>query len=51
MPLRDRNGDIMAAVRVDMKPFTGETLETAVTRAGAVVKEMQGRVLSPEDLE
>jgi hypothetical protein len=51
MPLRDRNGDIMAAVRVEMKPFAGETLETAVTRAGAVVKDLQGRVLAPEDLE
>jgi Domain of Unknown Function (DUF1080) len=51
MPLRDRNGDIMAAVRVDMKPFAGETVETAVTRAGAVVKDLQGRVASSEDLE
>lgn len=51
MPLRDRNGDIMAAVRVELKPFTGETVETAITRAGTVVKDMQGRVQSSEDLE
>lgn len=51
MPLRDRNGEIMAAVRVELKPFTGETVETAITRAGTVVKDMQGRVQSSEDLE
>lgn len=50
MPLRDRNGDIVAAVRVVMKSFLGETEATAVARATPIVKEMQARVQSVADL-
>ena len=50
MPLRDRNGDTMAAVRVVMRPFTGQTEQNAVARALPIVKEIQARVQSLQDL-
>jgi hypothetical protein len=51
MPLHDRNGEFIAAVRVRMKSFLGETQDTAVTRARMVVREMQAQVESAKDLE
>ena len=33
MPLRDRNGDVIAAARVVMKPFAGQTEQNAIARA------------------
>ncbi len=50
MPLRDRNGDAIAAARVVMRPFPGQTEENAIARALPIVKEMQTRVQSLEDL-
>ena len=50
IPLRDRNGDAIAAVAVVMKSFPGETEDTAALRAQPVVKTMQPRVPSLEDL-
>jgi hypothetical protein len=50
MPLRDRNGDPIAAARLVMKPFPGQTEENAIARALPIVKEMQLRVQSMEDL-
>jgi 3-keto-disaccharide hydrolase len=50
MPLRDRNGDAMAAVRVVMKSFPGQTEENAIIRAAPIVKEIQGKIRSIEDL-
>ena len=50
MPLRDRNGDPVAAVRVIMKTFAGQTEQNAYARALPVVREMQGRVGSLQDL-
>jgi DNA-binding IclR family transcriptional regulator len=50
MPLRDRNGDPVAAVRVIMKPFAGQTEQSAYSRALPIVREMQGRVASLQDL-
>ena len=50
MPLRDRNGDIIAAVRVVLKSFPGQTEENAILRAAPIVKEMQASVLSLQDL-
>jgi len=50
MPLRDRNGDIVAAVRVMMKSFPGQTEENAVVRAMPIVKEMQQRASSVNSL-
>jgi hypothetical protein len=50
MPLRDRNGDIVAAVRLMMKSFPGQTEENAVVRAMPIVKEMQQRASSVNSL-
>ncbi len=50
MPLRDRNGDPMAAVRVVMQSFTGQTEQNAVVRAQPLVRELQRRVHTREEL-
>jgi len=50
MPLTDRNGDPVAAVRVQLKSFFGETEDTAVARARLIVRQMQKQVASGQDL-
>jgi hypothetical protein len=50
MPLTDRNGDSVAAVRVQMKSFLGETQDTTVDRARLIVRQMQAQVVSGQDL-
>jgi len=50
MPLRDRNGDAIAAARLVMRPFKGQKEENAIVRAAPIVKEIQGRVNSLDDL-
>jgi hypothetical protein len=50
MPLRDRNGDPVAAVRVIMKTFAGQTEQNALARAMPIIQAMQQRVASLQDL-
>ena len=50
LPLRDRNGDPIAAVRLVMKSFPGQTEDNAVVRARPIVKQMQARVQTLEEL-
>jgi hypothetical protein len=50
MPLRDRNGDAIAAVRVVMESFAGQTEQNALARATPVVKEMQAQVQTLTEL-
>jgi hypothetical protein len=50
MPLHDRNGDYIAAVRIQLKSFFGETQDNAVNRALLIIKMMQQFGLSAEDL-
>jgi hypothetical protein len=50
MPMRDRNGDPIAAVRVVMESFPGQTEQNALARAMPIVKEMQARVQTAQDL-
>ena len=50
MPLRDRNGDPVAAVRVHLDTFFGQTEQNALARATPIVKEMQGRLQNGADL-
>jgi hypothetical protein len=50
LPLRDRNGDPVAAVRVIMKRVAGQNEQHAYARAMPVVKELQSRIRSLEDL-
>jgi hypothetical protein len=49
-PLRDRNGEPVAAVRVVMKAFPGQIEQAVLQRANPIVKEMQFRVQSLEEL-
>jgi len=50
MPLRDRNGDVIAAARIVMKSFVGQTEQNALARATPLVKQIQERVQSFADL-
>lgn len=50
MPLYDRNGEPIAAARVVLKPFKGQTEQNAIIRAAPIVKEIQSRVTGLEDL-
>ena len=50
LPFRDRNGDPMAAVRVQLKSFLGENQDTAISRATMILKQMQAQVTSKEEL-
>jgi hypothetical protein len=50
MPLRDRNGDSIAAALIKMKSFPGQTEQNALARAQPVVRDMQGKVQTLQDL-
>ena len=50
MPLHDRNGDTVAAVRVVMQSFPGQTEQNAIARALPIIKEMEGRVRSAKEM-
>ena len=50
VPLRDRNGDSVAAIAVVMKTFPGETEDTAALRSQTIVRSIEPKVTSLEDL-
>jgi hypothetical protein len=51
MPLNDRNGEPVATVRVGLTSYAlAETQDMVVNRVRVIVKEMQARVLSKQDL-
>jgi hypothetical protein len=50
MPLRDRNGDIVAAVCLSMKSFPGQTERNAIARALPIIKEMEKRLAGVSSL-
>ena len=50
LPLHDWNGDRVAAVKVLMDSFLGQTEKNAVGRAYPIVKSMEARVQSLKDL-
>jgi hypothetical protein len=50
MPLRDSNGGSVAAVKLVMKSFAGQTEKNAIARALPIVKEMQARVRDLNEL-
>jgi hypothetical protein len=50
IPLRDRNGEVVAALKTRMKSFPGETQKTAVARAVAVRKAIQDRIATLQDM-
>jgi hypothetical protein len=50
LPLHDSNGEKVAAIRVVMKSFLGQTEQNALARAMPVVKGMETRILTLKDL-
>ncbi len=50
MPLHDSNGETVAAVKVVMKAFSGQTEKNAIARAMPIVQQIEGRVQSAKDL-
>jgi hypothetical protein len=50
MPLRDQNGEPVAAVRIVMKTFTGQTEQNALQRALPIIQTMQKRVQTKADV-
>jgi hypothetical protein len=50
-PLRDRNGEPIAAVRVVMKTYTGQTEQAVLQRALPIVRSLQARVQSRDELQ
>lgn len=50
LPLHDRNGEVVAAVRVEMKPFIGQTEQNAILRAAPIIKRMEQRFKEAKDL-
>jgi hypothetical protein len=49
LPLRDRNGEVVAAVKVTMNTFFGQTEQNALARARPVVNFMESRVVVSND--
>lgn len=50
LPLHDRNGEVVAAVRLDLGAFPGQTEKNAILRAMPAVKLMEGRFKDARDL-
>lgn len=50
LPLRDRNGDPVGVVRVEMDSFPGQTDDNALARANPILRMMEGRVRSLKEL-
>jgi len=50
MPLHDANGESVAAVTVTLKSFPGQTEKNAIARALPIIKQMEARVRSVNDL-
>lgn len=50
-PLRDQNGEPIAAVRLVMNSFPGQTEQAVLQRALPIVKEIQARVRNLEELQ
>jgi hypothetical protein len=50
LPLHDRNGESIAAVRLTMKSFLGQTEQNALARALPIIKRMEQRISSAKDL-
>jgi len=50
LPVHDRNGDPMVAIRVELDPFIGQTEQTSLNRATVYKKEMEARVKNLKEL-
>lgn len=50
MPVRDRNGDTVGALKIGLKPFPGQTEGNALARATPITQQVSARVQSAKDL-
>jgi hypothetical protein len=50
LPLHDKNGDPIAAVRFEVEPFPGQTEKNVLERSGPILKEMEARVAANREL-
>ncbi len=50
LPIHDRNGDVIAALRVEMSSFPGQTENNALARATPIAKDMERRIVEATDL-
>lgn len=50
LPLRDRNGEAVAAITISMQSFYGQTEQNAIARALPIQKLMESRIRSVSDL-
>jgi hypothetical protein len=50
LPMHDHNGEPMAAVRVVMRSFPGQTEQNAVARALPILRQMEARIRTPKEL-
>lgn len=50
LPLADRNGETIAAVRLEMDSFKGQTQENAIARALPIIREMEYRIARAPDV-
>jgi len=50
LPLRDRNGENVAAIKVVMKSFAGQTEKNALARALPIAKHIESRFQTLKDL-
>lgn len=50
MPLHDRNGEVIAALRIELKSFFGETEKNAVARAMPIAKHIEKGIVEAKDL-
>lgn len=50
MPVHDRNGDPMVAIRIELDPFIGQTEQTSLNRAMVYKKEVEARVRNLKEL-
>ncbi len=49
MPIRDRNGDTVGALRIILKPFPGQTENNVLARALPIAKEIESRLVTAKD--
>ena len=49
-PIRDRNGEPVAAVKVKMRSFRGQTKKASIVRIMPVVKLIESRIRDSKDL-
>jgi hypothetical protein len=50
LPVHDRNGEVVAALRVEMKSFLGQTENNALARALPIAKDLEKRIVEARDL-